>query len=127
MQGQANHFFRYAPEKVPYAIKRYLNETLRLYGIIEGHLRTSASGYLVGDRLTIADIAHYGWLMSAGWAGVDVGKFPLIQDYLKRLEARPALARGAEVPNKSAIKELLMDPDKAAEVAAKGSQWIVGK
>jgi glutathione S-transferase len=127
MQGQANHFLRYAPEKIPYAITRYINETERLYGVIEGRLSTSPSGYLVGDRLTIADIAHYGWLTSAGWSGVDIAKFPLIKEYLKRLEARPALKRGADVPNPSAVRELLADPQKAAEEAAKASQWIVVK
>lgn len=127
MQGQANHFYRYAPEKIPYAITRYINETERLYGVIEGRLRASASGYLVGDRLTIADIAHYGWLTSAGWSGIDIEKFPLVGEYLKRLENRPALKKGADVPNPSAVRELLRDPKKAAEEAAKASQWIVGK
>ena len=62
-KGQSNHFFRYAPEKIEYGINRYRNETERLYGVLDKHLATSKSGYLVGDRCTIADIAHFGLLM----------------------------------------------------------------
>jgi len=58
MQGQANHFSRYAPEHIEYGVNRYRNETRRLYGVLNTHLEKSTSGYLVGDRCTIADIAH---------------------------------------------------------------------
>jgi glutathione S-transferase len=58
MQGQANHFNRYAPEYMEYGAKRYTNETRRLYGVLNTHLEKSTSGFLVGDKLTIADIAH---------------------------------------------------------------------
>jgi len=62
MQGQANHFARYAPEKIQYGIDRYQNETKRLYGVLEKQLEKSESGYLVGDRITIADLACWGWV-----------------------------------------------------------------
>jgi glutathione S-transferase len=67
MQGQANHFFRYAPEKIPYGINRYQNETRRLYKVLDKQLAQSKSGFLVGDRLTIADVSHFGWVAAAGW------------------------------------------------------------
>jgi glutathione S-transferase len=60
MQGQANHFGRYAPERIQYGIDRYVNETRRLYSVLETQLQKSTSGYLVGDKCTIADIAHWG-------------------------------------------------------------------
>jgi glutathione S-transferase len=63
MQGQANHFTRYAPEHIEYGVNRYQNETRRLYGVLNDHLKNSKSGYLVGDRCTIADIAHFGWIV----------------------------------------------------------------
>lgn len=63
MQGQANHFTRYAPETIPYGVKRYQNETRRLYGVLNKQLEKSTSGYLVGDKCTIADIAHWGWVV----------------------------------------------------------------
>ncbi len=67
MQGQANHFVRYslASEPIPYAIDRYKNETRRLYRTVDTHLKTTGSDYLVGDKLTIADIALWCWVNSA--------------------------------------------------------------
>lgn len=66
MQGQANHFFRYAPEKIEYGVKRYHGETRRLYSVMEGQLEKSTSGYLVGDRCTVADISCWGWVAMHG-------------------------------------------------------------
>jgi glutathione S-transferase len=60
MQGQANHFSRYAPERIEYGVNRYVNETRRLYSVLNTQLEKSTSGYLVGDKCTIADIAHWG-------------------------------------------------------------------
>jgi glutathione S-transferase len=62
VQGQANHFFRYAPERIEYGVNRYQNETRRLYRVLDTQLEKSTSGYLVGDKATIADFAHYGYL-----------------------------------------------------------------
>jgi glutathione S-transferase len=64
MQGQANHFNRYAPERIEYGVNRYVNETRRLYGVLNTQLEKSTSGYLVGDKCTIADIAHWGFVLS---------------------------------------------------------------
>ncbi|KAL7275417.1 Glutathione S-transferase 2 [Rhizina undulata] len=125
MQGQANHFFRYAPEKIPYGINRYITETKRLYSVLEKHLEKSTSGYLVGDRLTIADIAHYGWVYNAGWSGIDINEFPKLKAWEERLGERVGVQKGRDVPNKSNIKELLADraAAEAAEEAAK--KWIL--
>ncbi|RMX95001.1 hypothetical protein D0867_13649, partial [Hortaea werneckii] len=60
MQGQANHFTRYAPEQIPYGVNRYQNETRRLYGVLDKHLADSKAEYLVGNKCSIADIAHWG-------------------------------------------------------------------
>lgn len=65
MQGQANHFTRYAPEKIPYGMTRYQNETRRLYRTMDTTLAQNPSGFLVGDRVTIADMACWGWVASA--------------------------------------------------------------
>ena len=62
MQGQANHFSRYAPERIEYGVNRYVNESRRLYGVLNTQLEKSTSGYLVGDKCTIADIAHWGFV-----------------------------------------------------------------
>ncbi len=68
MQGQANHFVRYAPEQIEYGIKRYTNETKRLYGCIEKHL-ASGKDWLAADQYTIADMANYAWIAWHDWAG----------------------------------------------------------
>lgn len=65
MQGQSNHFTRYAPEKIPYGMSRYQNETRRLYRTMDTTLAKNPSGFLVGDRVTIADMASWGWVSSA--------------------------------------------------------------
>lgn len=65
MQGQSNHFTRYAPEKIPYGMSRYQNETRRLYRTMDTTLEKNPSGFLVGDRVTIADMACWGWVASA--------------------------------------------------------------
>ena len=62
MQGQSNHFTRYAPEQIEYGINRYQNETRRLYGVLDKHLSDAGTEYLVGNKCTIADIAH--WYLS---------------------------------------------------------------
>lgn len=59
MQGQANHFFRYAPEKIPYGIDRYINETKRLYKVLDDHLHNKK--YLVGEKFSIADVCMLPW------------------------------------------------------------------
>lgn len=56
MQGQANHFFRYAPEKIPYGINRYQEETQRLYTVLEDGLNAGTGEWLVGDKYSAADI-----------------------------------------------------------------------
>ena len=68
MQGQANHFVRYAPEKIEYGIKRYTNETKRLYGVIERHL-SQGREWLAAGQYTIADMANFSWIYGHAWAG----------------------------------------------------------
>ena len=68
MQGQANHFVRYAPEKIEYGVKRYTNETRRLYGVIEKHL-SDGREWLAAGQYTIADMANFSWVFMHEWAG----------------------------------------------------------
>jgi len=124
MQGQANHFFRYAPEKIPYGISRYQNETRRLYSVLDKHLSTSTSGYLVGDRCTIADIAHWGWVAAAGWAGVDIDEFPHLKKWEERMVERPGVERGRHVPTPHRMKEMLADREAVERSAKAGAEWI---
>jgi len=124
MQGQANHFGRYAPERIEYGVKRYTNETRRLYGVLDKHLEKSTSGFLVGDRLTIADIAHWGWVAAAGWAGVDIDDFPYLKKWEEFIAARPAVEKGRHVPSPHTIKETLKDAAKIKAAEEQSKAWI---
>jgi glutathione S-transferase len=125
MQGQANHFVRYAAEKIEYGIKRYVNETRRLYSVLEEHFKNSKSQYLVDNRITIADVTHIGWVLWAGWAGVDIDEFPLLKAWRDRMMENPAVRKGNDVPEPSKILELLKDPAKVEEYAKHHSGWIM--
>ncbi|MBZ4335902.1 MULTISPECIES: glutathione S-transferase family protein [unclassified Corallococcus] len=95
MQGQANVFFRYFPEKLQPAIDRYQNETRRLYTVLESRLKDHE--YLAGDY-SIADIANWAWVRIHDWAGVSVDGLPGVQRWLAAIEQRPAAQRGLKVP-----------------------------
>ena len=111
MQGQANVFFRYFPEKIQPAIDRYQNETRRLYTVLESRLKDHE--YLAGDY-SIADIANWAWVRIHDWAGVSVDGLAGVQRWLAAIEQRPAAQRGLKVP---APRE--QDPAKTEEEAIK--------
>lgn len=95
MQGQANVFFRYFPEKLQGAIDRYQNETRRLYEVLDTRLQEVE--YLAGDY-SIADIATYPWVRVHDWAGVSVDGLEHLQRWMAALGARPAVSQGLQVP-----------------------------
>jgi GST-like protein len=95
MQGQAHVFYRYAPEKIPYAIKRYQNETLRLYQVLDRQL--AREEYLAGD-FSIADIATWPWVRRYYWAGVPLDGLDHLQRWLHAVGERPAVVRGKNIP-----------------------------
>lgn len=113
MQGQANVFLRYAPQRIPYAIERYQKETRRLYEVLESRL--AEHEYLAGDY-GIADMACFPWVAVHAWAGVSIDGLPGLQAWLARLHARPAVQRGLMVPKPMAA----LDPDQAARLAEQG-------
>jgi glutathione S-transferase len=124
MQGQANHFTRYAPETIQYGVDRYQNETRRLYGVLEKHLEDGSKEYLVGNKCTIADIAHYGWIASAGWAGIEINDFPTLKAWEERMEKRPGVAKGQDIPVPFELKRVLRDKKKTEEHAASSRAWV---
>ena len=95
MFGQAHHFLRAAPEKVPYAIERYTKETRRLYGVLDGHLKSQ--DYLAGEY-SIADIATYPWVARHEWHLVELKDFPSVKRWYDAIGARPAVKKGMAVP-----------------------------
>jgi GSH-dependent disulfide-bond oxidoreductase len=95
MQGQANVFFRYAPEKIDYAINRYQEETSRLYRVLDRRLADSE--YLAGDY-SIADVATWPWVRIHDWAGVSVDGMPHLERWIAAIAERPAVLKGVDVP-----------------------------
>jgi glutathione S-transferase len=102
MMGQANLFGHYWPEKLPAVQARYLGEVKRLFTILDARL--ADRDYLAGDY-SIADIAHFCWVRTAGWTGVDIAPFPHLQRWMETIAARPAVQRGLKVPEVSPVKE----------------------
>jgi GST-like protein len=95
MMGQANVFYRYAPEKLPYAIDRYQREVRRLLEVLD--TRLADHEYLAGDY-SIADIAHFPWVRGYDWAGVTIDGLDHLQRWLDVVGSRPAVQRGLAVP-----------------------------
>ena len=125
LQGQANHFVRYAPEKIEYGIKRYVNETRRLYGVLDKHLQECGTNYIVGQKITAADVSHIGWVLWAGWAGVEIEEFQSLKAWRDRMMADERVREGNDVPQPSEILKLLGDPEKVEEYARHHSGWIM--
>ncbi|KAF8320986.1 glutathione S-transferase [Cantharellus anzutake] len=104
MQGQAIHFTRYAPEKIPYAINRYTNETKRLFTVLDDRLKEGEGrDYLVGSgrgRYSIADISAWTWyVLSIQYLNSEtIESYPHFKGWLDRIGERPAVQLGLSVP-----------------------------
>jgi GST-like protein len=95
MLGQLNHFKRFAPEKIPYAIERYQKETLRLYSVLDKQL--AEREFLCGDY-SIADIATYPWIAIHEMQGLTLDDHPNLKRWVETVQQRPAVERGMAVP-----------------------------
>ncbi len=112
--GQAVHFRNYAPEKIEYAINRYVYEAHRHYGIVEARL--AKQKYMVGDTYTIVDMALWGWarnvpmvLGEGAWE-----KYPNVKRLIDEINARPAVARANALKDKHKFKTEFDDEAKKA-------------
>lgn len=95
MMGQANVFYRYAEDKIPFAIERYQREARRLFEVLDkrlGHYE-----YLAGDY-SIADIANWSWVKSYEWSGIDINGLNYLKRWLDTIAARTAVEKGRKVP-----------------------------
>jgi GSH-dependent disulfide-bond oxidoreductase len=99
--GQTGHFMNQAPEKIPYAIQRFVGETLRILAVLDVALATRE--YLAGEY-SIADMATYPWV-EAAWTPLSstmpekIGELGNVRRWLDRVAARPAVQRGMRVPD----------------------------
>lgn len=116
MQGQANVFYRYAPEKIDYAINRYQTEVRRLFEVLDRRLQESE--YLAGDY-SIADMATWPWVQIHDWSGVSVDGLSALEGWIKKVARRPAVIRGMTVP----IKYDYIDQEK--DMLDRGSKIII--
>ncbi|KAI0721818.1 glutathione S-transferase C-terminal-like protein [Cerioporus squamosus] len=103
MQGQANHFNKYAPEDIPYAKKRYTEETKRLYGVLEIRLNEDGGrDWLAGPgrgKYSLADLNVIAWIRFHKIAGIEsLDQWPALKAWVERAEARPGFQAGIHVP-----------------------------
>ena len=102
--GQVNHFTKWAPEKIPYAVTRFRNETLRVFGVLEirlsGRYTGEAREYLAGPgagAYSVADVGTWPWVKSwrfAGFSDDEMEPFPHLLKWIDRVAARPAVKTG---------------------------------
>lgn len=95
MFGQLNHFKKFAPEKIDYAISRYEKETLRLYGVLDTQL--SKGGFICKDY-SIADIAIFPWVAIYEFQGLTLEHHPNLLRWVETLQQRPSVQKGMAVP-----------------------------
>ena len=112
MAGQTHHFRNYAPEKIEYGIKRYTDETHRLYGVM--NKRLADNEYLGGADYSIADMASIGWVVPYKNQGQDIEEFPNLKRWFDKLHTRPAVEKGLAIGAEH--RKNLADDEEAKKV-----------
>jgi GST-like protein len=132
MAGQNHHFAAYAPEKIPYAIDRYVNETNRLYGVLDRRLANHA--FLAGSEYSIADLATYPWIVPWERQGQDLAKHTHLKRWVDQIAQRPATLRAyakasafASAPPTSEAQRKILFGQTAESVAQAAKQAAAGK
>jgi GSH-dependent disulfide-bond oxidoreductase len=110
MAGKNHHFSQYAPEKIPYAIDRYVNETNRLYGVI--NKRLAERGFLAGEY-SIADMATYPWIVPWKRQGQNLEDFPHLKRWFEMIRARPATVRAYQKADEINTRPTVSDESRA--------------
>lgn len=109
MAGQNHHFAIYAPEKLPYAIDRYVNETNRLYGVLDRRLADRE--FVAGADYSIADMAAYPWIVPYRNQGQKLTDFPHLERWFRAIEARPATRRAYAVGDQYRRRDATVDEE----------------
>jgi GST-like protein len=111
MAGQNHHFSQYAPEKIEYAINRYVKETGRLYAVLNKHL---ADREFIAGSYSIADMAVYPWIVPYKRQGQDLSDFPYLKRWFETLGFRPAIIRAYE--RAEAFKDQALNLEQSREL-----------
>jgi len=110
MAGQNHHFGQYAPDKIRYAIERYVNETNRLYGVLDKRL---ADREFVAGDYSIADMASYPWIVPYERQGQRLDDFPNLKRWFETIRARPAVERAYELAKKINVQPTVSEESKS--------------
>jgi GST-like protein len=111
MAGQNHHFVQYAPEPIAYAVARYVNETARLYGVLNKHL-SDGRPFIVGDDYSIADMACYPWIVPHQNQKQSLQDFPALAKWFEAIARRPATERAYAVGESIAAHAQMDDAAK---------------
>ena len=111
MAGQNHHFVQYAPEKIPYAMERYVRETARLYGVLDRQLE--GRSFIGGEEYSIADMACYPWMVGHEAQQQKIADFPNVARWLDRIAERPATRRTYALADE--IRRNAQEMDEAAK------------
>lgn len=114
MMGQANHFRRYAKDKIQYAIERYTNEANRLTRVLDARL--GEARYTAGNEYSISDIASFPWLRGAEQRGVDIEEYPNVKRWFDEINARPAVQRALKVLAEAQAANAAPHSDKSWDI-----------
>lgn len=109
MAGQNHHFSQYAPEKIPYAVDRYVNETDRLYGVLDRRLADRP--FIAGEAYSIADMASYPWIVPHQNQGQNLDDFPNLKRWFEAIAARPATIQAYEIGKEYQRRESTVDEE----------------
>ena len=94
MLGQNHHFSRFAPERIAYATDRYVNETKRLYAVLDTQL--IGQNYVAG-KYSIADMAIFPWVCRYEWQQINLDDYPHVKAYMERIKGRPAVQKALAI------------------------------
>lgn len=90
----------------------------------EAHL-AKGNDYLVGGKVTIADLCTQPWVRSHNWAGVSLDSFPKLKAWMDRIEERPAYQAGLKIPEQDSKTRMAQDPTLAEKTAKAAQDWIM--
>ena len=111
MAGQNHHFVQYAPERIPYAMERYIKETARLYGVLNKHL-ADGRAFITGKEYSIADMACYPWIVPHERQMQDLASFPHLHAWFGRIQTREATVRAYALAKKINVQPVVSETSR---------------